>query len=500
MRSIGLVLVCLALASHADRVHTSIEKAQASSNDKGQQSASGAFSFAQVEHSVPQEKVGWLRPLRKLAILLLALDPAAAFQFTGGPHAMQRGHRGQVPLQRGHLGRAVMQASGGNDYLASEYGAFQSGYSSIQTEYDRANQIGPSDPNASPSAPSSERPLAPGVADQEVWNRDAEGDSNSVGAKPTLIEDSEADTFRQIAYSRRTARNYDRNKNIPDDVMADILSTAQRAPTGYNMQPYKIVVVSNPEKRDELAEGFLGGNVRRVREAPVTVIFLADLEPARLLPKVLELGRKQGLPQDFLNTVPPSILGLTAPGRFGGPRALNLATSALSPLTPLPVLSDVESWSFKNTMLVAQQMMLAASSHGVSSSPMEGFDSRRILQTLKVPITDWARYAVPLAISLGYDTDSETGKVPRSSLRFPPEEVYSKNEFGVPYKDIKPMRDQSLQSGQHDEPAHGDNGGSEGVRKPEGYAYDPELDDASVEWAPAQDTAKTKVGCSFCFG
>jgi len=253
-----------------------------------------------------------------------------------------------------------------------------------------------------------------------------------------LPEVSASDIFRRIAYKRRTARDYDETKDIPNDVLADILATAQRAPTGFNVQPYKIVVVRDESKRKQLSNAFVGdGNVRRVRKAPVTVIFLADLEPARLIPKTMELGRKEGLPEQFLTgTLAPGVLGLTVPGRFGIPSPLNLATTAASLFTPLPVLSDVEAWSFKNTALVASQMMLAAASHGVSSSPMEGFDARRILQVLKMPLTELPRYSIPLAISMGYDVDPPKDS---PSLRFPPEDIFFLDEFGKSYEGIKSM-------------------------------------------------------------
>jgi nitroreductase len=270
----------------------------------------------------------------------------------------------------------------------------------------------------------------------DVSPSDVEAEA-SLETKDTHIGDSEPDIFRRIAYRRRTARNYDENRDIPDDVLADILATAQRAPTSFNVQPYKIVVVKDKQRRKALSTAFIAGNVKRVETAPVTIIFFADLEPARLIPRTLDLARKDGLPDEFLRQLPLGVLGFTAPGRFGTPTPLNLAISAVSPLTALPVFSDVETWSVKNTMFVASQMMLAASSHGVSSSPMEGFDTRRIFQELNLPITEWPRYAVPLAISLGYDTDSESGKKP--NLRLPPEEVFFKDQFGTKYTGISLM-------------------------------------------------------------
>jgi len=122
MRAIGLVLACLALASHTHRVPTSVEQAQGSLNDEGEDSqwlveerAASAASLSEVKQSLLRQKVGSLSLLRKLAILLLALNQAAAFQLPGASRAfspVQHGHYGRAPLQRGHHGRVVMQAGG----------------------------------------------------------------------------------------------------------------------------------------------------------------------------------------------------------------------------------------------------------------------------------------------------------------------------------------------------------------------------------------------------
>mmetsp|Transcript_75650 Transcript_75650/g.131063 ORF Transcript_75650/g.131063 Transcript_75650/m.131063 type:complete len:371 (-) Transcript_75650:40-1152(-) len=332
--------------------------------------------------------------------LLLALTPRAAFQPGSTPGNLHP----RILDRRTRLGRPA------NAMMSDE--SMPAGQETVEPEPPTSTEASPAESHSSAGA--------------------GEVDSNLFGA--TLTGESEPDTFRRIAYRRRTARDYDETKDVPDEVMKDILATSQRAPTGYNMQPYKVVIVRDKKKREELSQAFVGdGNIRRVKKAPVTVIFLADLEPARLIPRIVDLSRKQGLPDDFLMSLSVNVFALTAPGRFGPPTPLNLATTAISPFAALPVFNDVEAWSFKNTMLVASQMMLAAASHGVSSSPMEGFDTRRVFQVLKVPFTDWPRYAVPLAISMGYDTDDTTGS---PSLRLPPEEIYFKDDFGTTYEGI----------------------------------------------------------------
>ena len=43
---------------------------------------------------------------------------------------------------------------------------------------------------------------------------------------------------------------------------------------------------------------------------------------------------------------------------------------------PAPTVCSAEAWAIKNTMLAAENYLLAATSHGLSSCPMEGFDGR----------------------------------------------------------------------------------------------------------------------------
>ena len=51
----------------------------------------------------------------------------------------------------------------------------------------------------------------------------------------------------------------------------------QRAPSGFNLQPYVAVVVTDEPTKAQLADATFGGNRDRLLEAPVAVVFAADL-------------------------------------------------------------------------------------------------------------------------------------------------------------------------------------------------------------------------------
>lgn len=56
----------------------------------------------------------------------------------------------------------------------------------------------------------------------------------------------------------------------------------QRAPSGFNMQSYKIVLVQDVDVRMKLSAAMLAGNRARVEQAPLTALFLADLGMLKL--------------------------------------------------------------------------------------------------------------------------------------------------------------------------------------------------------------------------
>jgi nitroreductase len=60
--------------------------------------------------------------------------------------------------------------------------------------------------------------------------------------------------------SRRSVRAF-LPTPVPEDILREILTVAARAPSGTNMQPWKVYVVSG-DKKQELADAILGSGVR----------------------------------------------------------------------------------------------------------------------------------------------------------------------------------------------------------------------------------------------
>ena len=128
-------------------------------------------------------------------------------------------------------------------------------------------------------------------------------------------------------------------------------------------------------------------------------------------------------------------------------QSMRLRFRILSKLIPtdiqmFPTLTSAETWAQKNTMLVAMTYMLACTSRGLASCPMEGIDAAGLRKVLGIPR---GRFSIPLIVSTGtpyqrsVNESSETDDVGLShgddgnfSPRYNVEEVVYGNSFGSP--------------------------------------------------------------------
>jgi nitroreductase len=79
--------------------------------------------------------------------------------------------------------------------------------------------------------------------------------------------------------TRRSVRAY-QDKPVPEESLTRILDAARLAPSGHNRQPWKFVVVTDPETREKLSVA--AKDQMFVAEAPV-VIAAVGLDPERIM-------------------------------------------------------------------------------------------------------------------------------------------------------------------------------------------------------------------------
>lgn len=175
---------------------------------------------------------------------------------------------------------------------------------------------------------------------------------------------------------RRSINFFETNKKIPDDKIKELLEIANLAPSSFNMQPWKVIVVRDPERKKVLRKCAM--DQAKVEEASAVFIIIADprgVEENR--DKVLDSWQKLGyMKPDMRETYAGMVQSL-----YGIEDSLTRKLFAT-----------------KNAALFAMNLMLAARGLGLETHAMDGFDETCIKKEFNIPVDK----IIPMLIAVGY--------------------------------------------------------------------------------------------------
>jgi nitroreductase len=178
---------------------------------------------------------------------------------------------------------------------------------------------------------------------------------------------------------RRATRKFDPARPVSDDLLGRILHLATLAPSGFNLQPWRFIVVRDERNRQRLRG--CAFNQPKVSEAPVVLIVLGYHHPHRShLAAMVEMQLARGA------ITPEAAAELMA--RAG---------------RTMDQVADRALWATRSTMLAAASLLIAAESLGVASAPMEGFDAEKVRSAFGVPDD----HTVCCLVALGYPAESK---------------------------------------------------------------------------------------------
>lgn len=244
-------------------------------------------------------------------------------------------------------------------------------------------------------------------------------------------KETSSSSAREIVFAairgRRSVRNFAPTP-IPPALLIELLELANRAPSGFNIQPWEFLVVEDENLKKLLRR--VAMNQRQVTEAPAVIVVLANTNAWKApFGKVLLESKRLGtLPEKAIenNRKTVGIVFRTGPfGLYGLAKRIAVPIRRLFAPTPNLVTSKAEAAQYvrAQAMLAAENLMIAAAGAGLGTSPMEGFDEYRLKRLLAIPLS----YTVPLIIAVGYSADSK--EAPRS-VRLPLQEKLSWDLFG----------------------------------------------------------------------
>ena len=200
---------------------------------------------------------------------------------------------------------------------------------------------------------------------------------------------------------RRSTPSFD-SAPIPPEDLRQILEAGLSAPSGYNMQPWRFVVVQTAEGKRKLRAASY--NQAKVEEASAVIVACGDMDGWRKdLPDVLDMGRKGGMPESYAAQAQVSVSGY------------------LSSFTP----DQMKIWLNKQVTIAYTYMMLMAEVLGYDTAPMEGFEQDKIHEALRLPLSFWA--VALLAVGHCKGPDKFHGG------RFPVSHSVFAEEYGKPF-------------------------------------------------------------------
>lgn len=179
-------------------------------------------------------------------------------------------------------------------------------------------------------------------------------------------------SLTQAIKDRRATPSFD-GSAMPRADLRQILDAGLHAPSGYNMQPWRFVVVQSPEQKKRLRGASY--NQAKVEEASAVIVACGDADGFRTgdLEEMLRLGREGGMPENYAEQAKSNI------------------PNYLSNHPNMPM------WLNRMVMIAVTHMMLMAEVMGYDTAPMEGFEEDKVHEVLRLPLS----YHVVALLALG---------------------------------------------------------------------------------------------------
>lgn len=196
------------------------------------------------------------------------------------------------------------------------------------------------------------------------------------------------DTIQAIL-SRTSIREYDPSVKIDEATLLKILEEATSAPSSWNLQPWRFVLIHSPEMKAKLRP-FMMFNTPQIDTSAALILVLNDLDRYAMFPIMNKMELDAGMITEDHYKV-----------------RNQKAEQARATRTK----ESLDREGLLDCGLVSQNIMIVAQAHGYDTCPMGGFDRDNFMKVLEI---DSNRYKPVVLISIG-----KKAKDAKPTLRFP---------------------------------------------------------------------------------
>jgi nitroreductase len=164
------------------------------------------------------------------------------------------------------------------------------------------------------------------------------------------------DTFDAI-YGRRAVKQFDPEHRLTEEEERKLLEAAIQAPTSFNIQHWRFVMVRDPELRQKIRKEF-GNDQAQMTDASLLVVMTADVMAWKKEPQRYWRNAPGEVAELLVNWIAPFHEGREWLQRDEAQRSIGMAM---------------------------QNLMLAAKAMGYESCPMIGFEIDKVAELIHLP-------------------------------------------------------------------------------------------------------------------
>ena len=186
---------------------------------------------------------------------------------------------------------------------------------------------------------------------------------------------------------RRSVKHYDPVHEMSEAEINAMFELALLSPTSFNMQNWRFVVVTDPEKRAAIQAA--AWNQAQVTEASITILLCANLNAHE------DAGR-------YWVHAPQSVQDMLVP--------------MIAPLYQNNAQLRRDE-AMRSIGIAAQTLMLTAKSMGYDSCPMIGFDPEKVAEIIELP----ENHVIGMMLTVGKalkDANVRSGQLPYDEVVF----------------------------------------------------------------------------------
>lgn len=164
---------------------------------------------------------------------------------------------------------------------------------------------------------------------------------------------------------RRSTPSFD-GQTISQEELRLILEAGLFAPSGYNVQPWRFILVTTPEQKRKLRAASF--NQAKVEEASAVIVCCGDADSWRRdADEIVRMGVSGGMPEGY---------------------AAQLKSHVEHYLSSLNT-DQMHGWLNKQVSLAVAHMLLMAEAMGYDTAVMEGFEQDKVHEALRLPLSYW---------------------------------------------------------------------------------------------------------------